>query len=72
MRQGRARARSRAGLAVVQIRAPVLLIHGDDHRNVSFVESINLITALRQRGVHVEQLVFPDEVHDFLRQRSTT
>jgi dipeptidyl aminopeptidase/acylaminoacyl peptidase len=57
---------------VVQIRAPVLLIHGDDHRNVSFVESINLITALRQRGVHVEQLVFPDEVHDFLRQRSTT
>jgi dipeptidyl aminopeptidase/acylaminoacyl peptidase len=48
-------------------KSPVLLIHGDDDRNVSFIESINLITALRTRGVEVEQLVFPDEVHDFLR-----
>jgi dipeptidyl aminopeptidase/acylaminoacyl peptidase len=48
-------------------KSPVLLIHGDDDRNVSFIESINLITALRKRGVDVEQLVFPDEVHDFLR-----
>jgi len=45
----------------------VLLIHGDDDRNVSFIESINLIIALRKQGVDVEQLVFPDEVHDFLR-----
>ena len=48
-------------------KSPVLLIHGDDDRNVSFIESINLITALRKRNVEVEQLVFPDEVHDFLR-----
>lgn len=48
-------------------RSPVLLIHGDDDRNVSFIESINLITELRKRKVDVEQLVFPDEVHDFLR-----
>jgi dipeptidyl aminopeptidase/acylaminoacyl peptidase len=48
-------------------KSPVLLIHGDDDRNVSFIESINLITALRKRKVEVEQLVFPDEVHDFLR-----
>ena len=48
-------------------KSPVLLIHGDDDRNVSFIESINLITALRKRHVDVEQLVFPDEVHDFLR-----
>ena len=48
-------------------KSPVLLIHGDDDRNVSFIESINLIVALRQRNVEVEQLVFPDEVHDFLR-----
>lgn len=48
-------------------KSPVLLIHGDDDRNVSFIESINLITALRKRNVDVEQLVFPDEVHDFLR-----
>jgi dipeptidyl aminopeptidase/acylaminoacyl peptidase len=51
-------------------RSPVLLIHGDDDRNVSFIESINLITELRKRNVDVEQLVLPDEVHDFLRNAS--
>jgi dipeptidyl aminopeptidase/acylaminoacyl peptidase len=51
-------------------KSPVLLIHGDDDRNVSFVESINLITALRKQKVDVEQLVFPDEVHDFLRHQN--
>lgn len=51
-------------------KSPVLLIHGDDDRNVSFIESINLITALRKRNVEVEQLVLPDEVHDFLRNTS--
>ena len=44
----------------------MLVIHGDDDRNVSFIETVTLVEALRQRGVHVEQLVFPDEVHSFL------
>ncbi len=48
-------------------KSPVLLVHGDDDRNVSFIQSINLVAALRKRHVDVEQLVFPDEVHDFLR-----
>lgn len=47
-------------------RSPVLVIHGDDDRNVSFIETVTLVSALRKRGVHVEQLVFPDEVHSFL------
>ncbi|MGH9220440.1 MAG: S9 family peptidase [Vicinamibacterales bacterium] len=51
-------------------KSPVLLIHGDDDRNVSFIESINLIVELRKRKVDVEQLVFPDEVHDFLRHQN--
>ncbi len=51
-------------------KSPVLLIHGDDDRNVSFIESINLIVALRKLNVDVEQLVFPDEVHDFLRHQN--
>ncbi len=51
-------------------KSPVLLIHGDDDRNVSFIESINLIVALRKRNVEVEQLVFPDEVHGFLRHQN--
>jgi dipeptidyl aminopeptidase/acylaminoacyl peptidase len=45
---------------------PVLMIHGDDDRNVPFSESVNMAEKLREQGVHVEQLVLPDEVHSFL------
>ena len=51
-------------------RSPVLLIHGDDDRNVPFSESVELAEVLRNQGVHVEQLVFPDEVHGFLLHRN--
>jgi dipeptidyl aminopeptidase/acylaminoacyl peptidase len=51
-------------------RSPVLLIHGDDDRNVPFAESVELVEQLRARKVPVEQLVFPDEVHGFLLHRS--
>lgn len=51
-------------------RSPVLLIHGDDDRNVPFSESVELAEELRRRGVHVEHLVFPDEVHGFLLHRN--
>ena len=47
-------------------RSPVLLIHGDDDRNVRFSETINLVAALRERGVEHEVLVYPDDVHSFL------
>ncbi|MHC4149935.1 MAG: S9 family peptidase, partial [Planctomycetota bacterium] len=47
-------------------RSPVLLIHGDDDRNVPFSESVNLVEALRRQSVEFEQLIFPDEVHGFL------
>ncbi|MCL5746080.1 MAG: prolyl oligopeptidase family serine peptidase, partial [Acidobacteria bacterium] len=47
-------------------RSPVLLIHGDDDRNVEFRQTVQLAEALRQQGVEFEQLVFPDEVHEFL------
>jgi dipeptidyl aminopeptidase/acylaminoacyl peptidase len=47
-------------------RSPVLLIHGDDDRNVAFIETVTLVEALRDRNVDVEQLIFPDEVHGFL------
>ncbi len=49
---------------------PVLMIHGDDDRNVLFSESVELAEVLRKQGVHVEQLVFPDEIHSFLLHRN--
>ncbi len=51
-------------------RSPVLVIHGDDDRNVSFSETVDLVEALRERNVEVEQLVLPDEIHSFLRYAS--
>lgn len=50
-------------------KSPVLLIQGDDDRNVPFTETIHMAEELRNHGVEVEQLVFPDEVHDFLLHR---
>jgi dipeptidyl aminopeptidase/acylaminoacyl peptidase len=50
--------------------SPVLMVHGDDDRNVDFIQSTDLVQRLRRRGVHVETLVFPDEVHGFLRHAS--
>ncbi|HEY2066560.1 MAG TPA: prolyl oligopeptidase family serine peptidase [Gemmatimonadaceae bacterium] len=51
-------------------RSPVLLIHGDDDRNVSFSETVTLVEALREHGVDFEQLILPDEIHGFLRYAS--
>jgi dipeptidyl aminopeptidase/acylaminoacyl peptidase len=51
-------------------KSPVLLIHGDDDRNVSFSETVEMVTALRRQGVYFEQLILPDEIHGFLRHAS--
>jgi dipeptidyl aminopeptidase/acylaminoacyl peptidase len=56
--------------AIASWRSPALFIHGDDDRNVSFTETTRLVTALRGRGVECEELVLPDEIHDFLRHES--
>lgn len=50
--------------------SPVLIITGDDDRNVMFGQSIDLKYKLDKLGVHNESLVFPDEVHGFLRYQS--
>ncbi len=47
-------------------RSPVLLIHGDDDRNVNFKQTEMLAEALRKQHVPFEQLIFPDEIHDLL------
>lgn len=52
--------------------APVLLVHGDDDRNVLFQQTTDLAEKLRQKNVPVELLILPDEVHGFLRYESWT
>ena len=50
--------------------APVLMVHGDDDRNVNFQQTVDLVEKLRAKNVAVELLVLPDEVHGFLRYES--
>jgi len=51
--------------------SPVLFVHGDDDRNVDFVQTTDLIQRLRQYGkAHIETLIFPDEVHGFLLHKN--
>ena len=51
-------------------RSPVLLIQGDDDPDVQFNQTVMLKDALRRRKVDVEEMVLPDEGHDFLMWRS--
>ena len=51
-------------------KSPVLLIQGDDDRNVEFHQTVDLKQRLVEQGVHVEELVIPDDIHDFLLFRS--
>ena len=56
--------------AVNTWKSPVLFIHGDDDRNVYFTQTVDLVARLREKNVAIEQLIFPDEIHDFLMHRS--
>jgi dipeptidyl aminopeptidase/acylaminoacyl peptidase len=56
--------------AVDTWKSPVLFIHGDDDRNVYFAQTVDLVARLRARGIHIEQLIFPDDIHDFLLHRN--
>jgi dipeptidyl aminopeptidase/acylaminoacyl peptidase len=47
-------------------KSPVLLVHGDDDRNVAFQQTTGLVQLLRARDVEYELIVFPDDVHDSL------
>ena len=50
--------------------SPVLLIQGDDDRNVDFQQTVDLARRLDARGVDFEELVLPNEIHGFLRYES--
>jgi dipeptidyl aminopeptidase/acylaminoacyl peptidase len=51
-------------------KSPVLFMHGDDDRSVPFQQTTDLIQRLRRQNVDIEQIIFPDEIHDFLLWRT--
>jgi dipeptidyl aminopeptidase/acylaminoacyl peptidase len=51
-------------------RSPVLLIQGDDDRNVPFDQTVDLARRLETRRIPFEELVLPNEIHGFLRHAS--
>ncbi|HWZ46374.1 MAG TPA: prolyl oligopeptidase family serine peptidase [Candidatus Saccharimonadales bacterium] len=52
--------------AIEKWKSPVLLMHGDDDRNVPFQQTTDLAERLKQQHVEFEEIIFPDEIHDFL------
>ena len=56
--------------SVATWRSPVLFVHGDDDRNVPFQQTTDLVEKLHAHDVDLQELVFPDEVHDLLRSAS--
>jgi dipeptidyl aminopeptidase/acylaminoacyl peptidase len=51
-------------------RSPVLLLQGDDDRNVDFHQTVDLARRLEKAKVPHEVIVIPDEIHGFLRFES--
>ncbi|MGD0192059.1 MAG: prolyl oligopeptidase family serine peptidase [Rhizomicrobium sp.] len=51
-------------------KSPVLLIQGDDDRNVHFHETVDLARRLDAHHVSYDELVLPNDIHGFLRHES--
>jgi len=47
--------------------SPVLIIHGDDDRNVRFNQSTDLVKRLDKKGVEMETLVIVDDTHHWMK-----
>jgi dipeptidyl aminopeptidase/acylaminoacyl peptidase len=56
--------------AIAHWKSPVLLIHGDDDRNVLFDQTVELAHRLEQQHTPFEELILPNEIHGFLRYAS--
>ena len=53
--------------SVATWRSPVLLIHGDDDRNVRFSQTVDLVRRLEAQRVPHEELVIVDDTHHWMR-----
>jgi len=52
------------------IRKPLLVVQGANDPRVLKVESDEMVQAVRDRGVPVEYIIFPDEGHGFLKKEN--
>src|SRR5918992_1419554 len=59
--------RSSPASSVATWKSPVLLIHGDDDRNVRFSQTVDLVQRLARAGVPFEEIVIPDDTHHWMR-----
>ena len=48
-----------------RVTAPTLVLHGANDTNVPVYEAEQVVTTLRERGIAVEYILFPDEGHGF-------
>jgi dipeptidyl aminopeptidase/acylaminoacyl peptidase len=55
--------------AIESWRSPVLLVHGDDDRNVPFSQSLLLARELSARRIPYRDIAFPNERHSFFVHR---
>jgi dipeptidyl aminopeptidase/acylaminoacyl peptidase len=51
-------------------KSPILLIQGDDDRNVPFQQTVDITRRLEEHNIPFEELVLPNEIHGFLRHLS--
>ncbi len=56
--------------SIAKWRSPVLIVHGDDDRNVPYRQSLLLASELAARGVPFEEIALPGERHGFFRHDS--
>jgi len=53
-----------------RLRAPLMVVHGQNDSNVPVIEAEQVVAALAERGVEHRYLLFPDEGHQLLHRSS--
>jgi dipeptidyl aminopeptidase/acylaminoacyl peptidase len=53
-----------------RLRAPLMIVHGENDSNVPVIEAEQVVAALAARGAEHKYLLFPDEGHELLHRSS--
>ena len=52
------------------LRAPLLVVHGENDSNVPLGEATQLVAAVEARGLPIELMLFPGEGHELMQRRN--